>query len=346
MLQFHDYLYAMGKDGGSDAAHMLNTEIRAHLKATHPDANVDDWSIVVQVFVSLQGLAMKLQACGLVTNPNEIFEFTRAFNFAQPLFNFIDVGIGKERADHKIRETLRLFLPNAQCKHVFFGPCNDTGYLVVLEPYKRDYASRLTLVETRPAEKGFLSLGLKRVQFPALFRNDNLPGKPPAINTYPTPVTTPSMRSNSNGQMQPDSAPFIPQSVSPAPSSDSTSSSTWASVGKAGSTTKNINIAPKKAPARRHILLNGYDQRLDSELPKFEPAAQKRFDKQKEINGVNFCNNYHLTGKCKYEYFAINFRCDDLVEISLTYASLNRSLALNRSLLANTDRVFCTRRVR
>ena len=45
------------------------------------------------------------------------------------MFSFIDVGSGKERADHKIRETLRLFLPIAQCKHVFFGPCHDNGYL-------------------------------------------------------------------------------------------------------------------------------------------------------------------------------------------------------------------------
>lgn len=97
----------------------------------------------------------------MVSNPNEVFAFGRAFGLAQPLFSFIDVGAGKERADHKIRETLRLYLPNAQCKHVFFGPTHDNGYVTVLEEYKRDYASRLTLIETRPAEPGFRGLGLK-----------------------------------------------------------------------------------------------------------------------------------------------------------------------------------------
>lgn len=76
------------------------------------------------------------------------------------MFSFIDAGAGKERADHKIRETLRLFLPLAQCKHVFFGPIHDTGYVVVLERYKREFASRLTLIETRAAEPDFVRLGL------------------------------------------------------------------------------------------------------------------------------------------------------------------------------------------
>lgn len=52
---------------------------------------------------------------------------------AQPLFNIIDVGNGKERADHKLREMLRLYVPIAQCKHIFFAPCHDNGYLTVFE---------------------------------------------------------------------------------------------------------------------------------------------------------------------------------------------------------------------
>lgn len=159
--QFQDYLWAQGKDGGADAAHLLNTEIKNHLKATYPDALVDDWTILVHVILNLQGLATKLHRSGVVTNPNEVLAFGRSFGLAQPMFSFIDAGAGKERADHKIRETLRLFLPLAQVKHVFFGPCHDTGYVVVLERYKREYASRLTLIETRPAEPSFVSLGLK-----------------------------------------------------------------------------------------------------------------------------------------------------------------------------------------
>ena len=294
--QFQDYLYAMGKDGGAEAAHQLHAEIKTNLKATYPDANVDDWSLLIQVVLNLQGLAVKLQACGIVMNPNEVLAFGRAFGLAQPLFNFIDAGAGKERADHKIRETLRLYLPNAQCKHVFFAPCHDNGYLVVLERYKRDYASRLTLIETRPAEPGFLELGLRTVRFPRIFRTDNLPSKPTGL-PYPVPIA-PAMRSNSAVQMHPNSAPFVPQSASPAPSSDSAASSTWATVGKSGTTSKTINIASKKASARRYVLLNVDDERVDPELPRSDPGAEKRFtDRLKTIG--KYCNNYHLTGKCK-----------------------------------------------
>ena len=92
---FNDFLWALGKDGGAEAAHQLHAEIKNHLKTTYPEAHVDDWSIVVQVVLNLQGLATKLQACGVVSNPNEVFAFGRAFGLAQPLFSFIDAGMGK-----------------------------------------------------------------------------------------------------------------------------------------------------------------------------------------------------------------------------------------------------------
>ena len=59
--QFSDFLYAQGKDGGADAAHLMHTEIRNHLRSTYPESNVSDWSIVVHVVLNLQGLGTKLQ---------------------------------------------------------------------------------------------------------------------------------------------------------------------------------------------------------------------------------------------------------------------------------------------
>ena len=199
-------------------------------------------------------------------------------------------------------------------RHVFFGPCHDNGYLVVLERYKHDYASRLTLIETRPAEPGFIDLGFQRVQFPRIFRSDNLPGKSTTIMS-PLPAVT-AQRSASIPQMQPTTAPFVPQSISPAPSPDSASSSTWATVGKTGSTAKTINIAPKKAPARRFLLVNVYDERVDAELPRSDPGAEKRFTERLKSSG-KFCNSFHLIGKCKprrhwYSCFAVRSVWEDL----------------------------------
>ncbi|KAK2755639.1 c-x8-c-x5-c-x3-h type zinc finger protein [Colletotrichum kahawae] len=112
--------------------------------------------------VHLNGLAKRLHASGIIPNPaadRTLTEFGHGFSRAQPLFNFVDVGPGKEAADHKIRETLRLMVRNNQCKHIFFGPCHDNGYLPVLGPYDvgPGINSRLTLIETTAAEEGFKS---------------------------------------------------------------------------------------------------------------------------------------------------------------------------------------------
>ncbi|CAK4028750.1 hypothetical protein AC579_6757 [Lecanosticta acicola] len=297
---FQDYLYSMGKDGGAEAAQKLYVGLREHLQSIYPDANVSDWNIVVQVVLNLQGLATKLQSCGLISNPNELLAFGRAFGLAQPLFSFVDVGGGKERADHKIRETLRLYLPISQCKHVFFGPCHDNGYLPVLEPYRRDssMASRLTLIETRPAEGGFIELGLRRMRLPVVFRSENLPAARSVVSPAPlaTPVRTPS------GIEPTPLVPQFPKAASPAPSTASThsaaNSASWAAIGKNGGAGKNFDIAPRKTPVRRFILLNGYGDRLDEKLPKPDGGAETRFAKRVEANG-KYCNNYYLTGRCE-----------------------------------------------
>lgn len=252
----------------------------------------------------MQGLGQKLHACGIINNPNELAAFGRSFGLAQPLFNFIDVGSGKERADHKIRETLRLFLPIPQCKHIFFGPCHDNGYLPVLEPFKRDPAtsSRITLVETTPPEPGFIALGFPRVKFPKVFRDTNLPNRPsPSAMTSPVPMSLPV-------RTAPPTAPqFIPQSTagapittkptSPAPvTGDPNAPNTWATVGKTAGP-KSIDIAPKKAVQKRSVVLNVDDERLDAPLPRADPGAEKRFlARTKEVGKC--CNSYHLTGHC------------------------------------------------
>lgn len=104
MLQFHDALLKAGREGGSDAAHKLITEIRNHLQERHEGAG--HWSVMVQVYSNLDGLARKLYSVGIIKSAMDLHEFSRSFSLNQPLFSFIDVGSGKERADHKIRGKL------------------------------------------------------------------------------------------------------------------------------------------------------------------------------------------------------------------------------------------------
>lgn len=58
---------------------------------------------MVQIYCNFEDLSRKLASVGILNNSGELHEFARAFSLNQPLFSFIDVGRGKERADHKIK---------------------------------------------------------------------------------------------------------------------------------------------------------------------------------------------------------------------------------------------------
>ncbi|KAK4995103.1 hypothetical protein LTR66_005011 [Elasticomyces elasticus] len=325
---FQDALLAAGASGGADASHKLLTDIRSHVAARHPDTNTAGWSILVQIYCNIEGLTKKLLSVGMLKSMGDLAAFARSFTLNQPLFNFTDVGSGKENADYKIREMFRVFSADRHCKHIFFGPCHDNGYLHDLNSARHDstIASRLTLLETLPAQPGFLSLGFPTVRFPDVFRSENLPDK--HVNTYvpptytPMPPTgnpvisespklvyrTPSLPPLLNGaphvtssSLQPTIAPFMPdmKSPSPAPSSNSAdgNGTSWAAIGKNGNTTKTINVAPKKAVPKKSLLLNTYEERIDEPLPRVDPAAMNRlYDR---IKRQKVCNNYHLLGSCE-----------------------------------------------
>jgi protein subunit release factor A len=94
-------LQAAAGDGGSEAASRLHHAIRGHVSSLH--SNSGNWPIMVQVYLSLDKLAMKLAQVGLLHAPSELRSFAQRFSVNQDLFSIIDVGQGKERADHKIK---------------------------------------------------------------------------------------------------------------------------------------------------------------------------------------------------------------------------------------------------
>lgn len=161
-------------------------------------------------------------------------------------------------------------------------------------------AARITLLETRPAEAGFVALGLKRIRIPQVFRSENLPSKTTPVFA-PTPTATPIRTPSASQASGTPLGSNLSKPASPAPSSDSTSSaaqsSTWAAVGKNGSTNKTINIASAQKPKPRCILVNAYGERVDEELPRSDPGAEARYGKRVETKG-KCCNNFYLTGTC------------------------------------------------
>jgi hypothetical protein len=104
--QFQDcLLQAAGGDGGSEAASRLYHAIHNHISSLY--SNSGNWPVMVQVYLSLDKLAIKLQQVGLLRHPSEMRTFAQRFSVNQSLFSIIDVGQGKERADHKIKGTLK-----------------------------------------------------------------------------------------------------------------------------------------------------------------------------------------------------------------------------------------------
>jgi hypothetical protein len=85
---------------------------------------------------------------------------------------------------------LRTFSDNPTCRHIIFGGCHDSGYTLNLEHFKHNMskASRITLLETTPAHKGFIDLAnFKRARFDDVFRNEPLPESAPPVNGFGQP---------------------------------------------------------------------------------------------------------------------------------------------------------------
>lgn len=109
---FPDDLLYQGTSGGEEAAQKLLTEVTKYLERYKGGK---DWKLIVRIFVNLEGLARKCQQFDIVRQSNTLREFAAGFAQSQPLFDFVDVGYGKERADHKLRGepiTLLLHIPH------------------------------------------------------------------------------------------------------------------------------------------------------------------------------------------------------------------------------------------
>nr|POE56245.1 hypothetical protein CFP56_50789 [Quercus suber] len=293
--------YARGRDGGAQAAHLLHALIKAELRRCYPDEETSRWQVIVHIVLSARGLNRQLKTHGIVASDDQSLEFSHGWVSHAHTY-WTDVGYGKERADHKIREILQMHIPATACKHVFFGPCSDNGYLTILEGYKFEklLSSKITLIETRPAEAGFTKLGYNIIAAPAVFRATNLQEQPPRLQA--------SMSANPPEKVAPS---VIARAPDDSPSTDPSrmTVSSWASISKGITRTRAIEVSePTVAP--RYILLNANDQRLDIDLEQPSIDAQYRFnDRYKD---KNLCNSYHLRNQCDAGSFCRHLHSNDL----------------------------------
>ena len=98
---FNDDLARKGEIGGKEAAGKLWGQISDFVHesiSTIPP----DYKIVARVYANLKGLGDICYKSGILEKPGTIEDFARGFTGSKVLFDFVDVGSGKDRADEKI----------------------------------------------------------------------------------------------------------------------------------------------------------------------------------------------------------------------------------------------------
>lgn len=105
---FQKALYqAVASSGGSRAANDLYTEVVDYLKQQGLLSNSTlSYDVVVNVYANKVGLARALVHANYLDHPAKLDQFFCSFSQGQRLFQFIDCGPGKERADAKLRGIL------------------------------------------------------------------------------------------------------------------------------------------------------------------------------------------------------------------------------------------------
>ncbi|KAL8724507.1 MAG: hypothetical protein Q9166_007908 [cf. Caloplaca sp. 2 TL-2023] len=263
---FNDNLISQGATGGGEAATRLLDNIKRYIQQYEGAMN---WKIIVRVYANLEGLLKKYTYIDFIEEKRALRQFVAGFTQSQPLFDFVDAGEGKERADHKIKEQLSLFINNTQCKHIMLGVAHDNGYVPALDPYKNTpiIASRISLLKPGQLGREYNDLPFEIVQLASIiFRTQELPNERPNYRNQGQPALP----------FKKPSQPSTLQNHKPAVAHDLT-------------TRRPIYPGP--------VLLNKDDERVDEYLG--TPSERGEANLEARIrNGNKLCNIYYLRGEC------------------------------------------------
>lgn len=96
---FNDEYLKNGDTGGSDAAADLWSQMKAEIASLDLPS---DAKIVTRIYANLKGLGDICTKKGIIARPDVIESFFKGFTGSKQLFDFVDVGAGKDRADDKL----------------------------------------------------------------------------------------------------------------------------------------------------------------------------------------------------------------------------------------------------
>ncbi|KAK4632234.1 hypothetical protein CLAFUW4_03515 [Fulvia fulva] len=212
-MVFNNVLLRLGEKGGQEAAKQLRNTVHEWAKTTLKDCP-SDFKVVARIYANVNGLAETCRRAGLVSSPEIITDFVRGFTNSGDLFNFIDVGPSKDRADFKMNAEFKLHIWNYQCRHILFGCSHDNGFARLLEGYAFDdeARSRVTLLEGVKFEKELAKLPFNKKKLDGLFRESKINLTPPDLLT-----DLPRDRHDSKNSFNPASGVFTPASRTPVP---------------------------------------------------------------------------------------------------------------------------------
>ncbi|MCJ1453869.1 hypothetical protein MMC28_004218 [Mycoblastus sanguinarius] len=307
---FDDKLLSRGEAGGREAAGLLWNAVTDHVHLEVPDLP-SDYKIVTRIYANLKGLGDVCHRSGILENPTLIEDFARGFTGSKQLFDFVDVGMGKDRADDKISEIFKLHLYDCHCRHILFGCSHDNGYARLLEGLDSSILSGITLLEGVPFEKELANLKSKyrTTRFEGLFRTKKINVyqqqyyQPPApqINGLP-PNGLPPPPVNYQSPYQPVMAqPVIARTASVSPANTAIlnpTAPTWASTAMTVPPPTQMAsppLTPQPVPTNaKQIPRNRYGQRID-------PVVQYDPNEVKRIKKLKMCNVHFLRNDCPYD---------------------------------------------
>ncbi|KAF2490101.1 hypothetical protein BU16DRAFT_170516 [Lophium mytilinum] len=300
--------------GGKQAADLLHGHMAHLIDATE---NIPRTAkIVTRVYANFKGLADICYKVGIIDDRCKIEEFARGFTRGRHLFDFVDVGPGKDRADEKIIETLKLYVGNIHCRQIFFGCSHDNGYARVLEEDAHDefFNTRVTLLEGVPFEKELQELPFRTQKFEGLFRDTKIlnpdrptyglpPSFPPAFN--PQMGRQAMIAGNVNNT--PGSSPYLSRnpSISTVASNDLSgfpalvpqpTTVTWANRAAAPPPPPK-SPPPKFAPASSTpttVPRNRAGQRVDPQSANYNKEEVNR------VKNLKMCNVHFLRNECPF----------------------------------------------
>lgn len=100
--QFLSALLNNGRQGGWDAAAELFRQVKSNLER-HLSLDVTSMDVRIQAYANFEGLQRRCTSRGWMKQDADLVNFTQGLTSAHPLFDFIDVGPGKELTDHKLK---------------------------------------------------------------------------------------------------------------------------------------------------------------------------------------------------------------------------------------------------